>query len=140
MLKAKKELAQRMEYEKLRVWQEAYALASEAYKAITPCKDYSLKDQIRRSAVSVPSNIAEGEERETVKEAVRFLYIAKGSCGELYTQLLLARDFGYLDESIASHLLTKATFVSKMIASLIKYRVGNVKEADAAYHVDNKII
>ncbi|WP_188008904.1 four helix bundle protein [Grimontia hollisae] len=129
-----------MEYEKLRVWQEAFALASQAYKAIGNCKDYSLKDQIRRSAVSVPSNIAEGEERETIKESVRFLYIAKGSCGELYTQLLLARDFGYLDKAISNSLLSKAKSVSKMIASLIKYRVGNVKEADATYRIDNKII
>ncbi len=127
-----------MEYEKLRVWQDAFSLASQAYKAIGSCKDYSLKDQIRRSAVSVPSNIAEGEERETVKESVRFLYIAKGSCGELYTQLLLARNFGYLDETVSDSLLGKTKSVSKMIASLIKYRAGNVKEPDLLYQVDKK--
>ncbi|NGN98451.1 four helix bundle protein [Grimontia sp. S25] len=128
-----------MEYEKLRVWQESFALASKAYKAIGSCKDYALKDQIRRSAVSVPSNIAEGEERETIKESVRFLYIAKGSCGELYTQLLLARDFGYLDETMSNSLLAKTKSVSKMIASLIKYRTGHVKEPAALYSIENKI-
>jgi four helix bundle protein len=66
-------------------------------KDFPPEEKYSLTDQIRRSSVSIPSNIAEGKERETVKELVRYLYISKGSAAELKTQLLIAHKVGYVN-------------------------------------------
>lgn len=77
-------------YRQLIVWQKAKAVAVATYRFTGRdelAKDFSLKDQMRRSAVSIPSNIAEGEERGTDKDTSRFLYIAKGSCAELITQL-----------------------------------------------------
>ena len=73
-------------FEKLEVWQRACRLAVAVYKVMTGCPDYGLKDQMTRAAVSIASNIAEGAERQSAKEFVRFLYIAKGSAAELRTQ------------------------------------------------------
>jgi four helix bundle protein len=78
---------------KLRVWQVAKELAVKIYKLTqTPkfLKDYGLRDQIQRSAVSIPSNIAEGDDLETDKQSVHHFYIAKGSTAELLTQLIIA--------------------------------------------------
>ena len=85
-------------YRSLVVWQKAKALAVEIYrltKAEAIRHDFSLVDQLRRSAVSVPSNIAEGDERKSDKDSVRFFHIAKGSLAELATQMEIARDVGY---------------------------------------------
>ena len=83
-------------FEDLEIWQESMLLCKKIYSVLKDCKDYGLKDQMQRSAVSIPSNIAEGYERKSSKETAQFLYIAKGSCGELRTQLYLAIDFGYV--------------------------------------------
>jgi len=83
-------------------------------------KDFGLRDQLRRSAVSIASNIAEGKERETVPEFIRFLYIAKGSAGELRTQLYIAKQAGYLKEQEYLTLNKKAEKIGGMIGSLIK--------------------
>jgi four helix bundle protein len=76
--------------EDLNVWKESMDLSIELYKKLKDCKDYGFRDQIHRSMVSFPSNIAEGFERQSNKEFIQFLYIAKASCGELRTQLYLA--------------------------------------------------
>ena len=70
-------------FEDLRVWQEARVLSSEIYKIFSFLKDYSFKDQICRASISIGNNIAEGFERKGNKEYSRFLFIAKGSCGEV---------------------------------------------------------
>ena len=75
--------------EDLFVWKKAILLAKEIYPLIKNLKEYALKDQIFRSSISIASNIAEGYERQTNKELIRYLYIAKGSCGELRTQLII---------------------------------------------------
>jgi four helix bundle protein len=72
-------------FEDLAVWKESMQLATEVYSLLINCKDYGLKDQIQRAAVSIPSNIAEGFERQSNKEFIHYLFIAKGSCGELHT-------------------------------------------------------
>ena len=85
-------------YRGLVVWQNAKTLATDIYRLTnseTIKRDFSLVDQMRRSAVSVPSNIAEGDERKSDKDSVRFFHIAKGSLAELSTQLEIARDVGY---------------------------------------------
>ncbi|MEP6646977.1 MAG: four helix bundle protein, partial [Saprospiraceae bacterium] len=79
-------------FEDLIIWKESMQLCFDIYAVLKPCRDYGLKDQIQRSAVSIPSNIAEGFERQTDKEFIRFLFIAKGSCGELRTQLYIANE------------------------------------------------
>ena len=72
-------------FEDLNVWKESVKLSVNIYKALKNCKDFGLRDQIQRSAVSIPSNISEGFDRKGNKEFIQFLYIAKGSCSELRT-------------------------------------------------------
>jgi four helix bundle protein len=109
-------------FEDLEVWQKAYRLATEVYKSISGCKDYGFRDQITKSSLSIPSNIAEGFERNTNREFIHFLYIAKGSCGELRTQLYLATDIGYIDKENGHKLVSLAEEVSYMLNALIKKR------------------
>ena len=101
-----------MRFEDLEIWQEAMKLCKEVYAALRDCRDYDLKSQACKSAVSVPSNIAEGYERRTSKETIYFLYIAKGSCGELRTQLYLATDFGYIEQQRGQQLIEQAVKLS----------------------------
>ena len=77
-----------MLYQNLLVWQRSRLLSIDVYKTLLTCRDYGFKDQITRSALSVPSNIAEGCERETIKERHRFISIAKGSMGEFNYEAL----------------------------------------------------
>lgn len=87
-------------YEELEVWKTSMDLVEEVYKLTNTdsfSKDFGLKDQFRRSAVSVPSNIAEGYERDSPKQFLYFLNVAKTSCGELRTQIMIASRIGYLN-------------------------------------------
>jgi len=88
-------------FEDIKAWQEARALTKQIYLLTNSgdiARDFGLRDQLRRSAVSILSNIAEGFERGGDKEFIQFLYIAKGSCGEMRAQLCVAHDVGYLPE------------------------------------------
>jgi len=108
-------------FEDLIAWQKARRLTREIYKVTGREKfsrDYGLKDQIRRAAVSCMSNLAEGFERGGMVEFHRFLVIAKGSCAELRTQLYVAVDVGYIDDVIFGSLMTQATEVGKIIGGL----------------------
>ncbi len=87
-----------MRFEKLDVWKRASRLSCQIYKETEAIQNWGVKDQITRSGLSVPSNIAEGEERETAKEKIRFLYYAKGTLGELVTQLYIGIEIGYLSK------------------------------------------
>ncbi|MBW1728752.1 MAG: four helix bundle protein [Deltaproteobacteria bacterium] len=110
-------------FEDLDCWQQSVALATEIYEISSEGEfaiDFGFRDQLRRAAVSISSNIAEGKERETVNEFVRFLYIAKGSAGELRTHLYVAENIGYLKRGKAEELREKAERISAMIGSLIK--------------------
>ena len=110
-------------FEGLEVWKEGCAIAVDIYKLASEGslrKDYGLRDQMTRAAVSIPSNIAEGKERETVPELIRFLYIAKGSCGELRTQLHIAKRIGYIDEEIFNQLNQRNVVLSKKLGSFIR--------------------
>ncbi len=104
----------------LDVWKMAMNLVSEVYRLTKeyPKEElFSLTSQIRRSAISIPSNIAEGAARSGRKEFIQFLYIALGSCAELETQLLIARNLGYPgDEELFNHLLR----IRFMLLGLIK--------------------
>mgnify|MGYP001256748619 CR=1 FL=1 len=112
-------------FQELKVWQLSKELAVSIYKITNEKKfksDFGLTDQIRRAAVSISSNIAEGDERGTNKEAVRFLFIAKGSLAELRTQLIIAHEIGYIDTIILKEIDEKCQTLGKMIGSLIKAR------------------
>lgn len=109
-------------FEDLEIWKNSISLAKEVHVQFRDCRDFSLRSQIYRSAISIASNIAEGHERRSNKEYIQFLYVAKGSCGELRTQLILARDFSYLTNEIAEALIEESDKVSRQIANFIKAR------------------
>lgn len=117
-------------FEDIQSWKKARALNKLIYSVtlvnIEFNKDYGLKDQIRRSSISITSNIAEGFDRETNKEFKRFLYIAKGSAAELKSQLYLAFDLGYLKSNEFDILLKEVNEISKLLYGLIKYLNENL--------------
>ncbi len=84
-------------------------------------KDFDLVRQMRRAAISITSNIAEGFERQTKKEFIQFLYIAKGSTGELRSQLTIARELNCIEKEAALALQNDCLSISKMLGNLIKY-------------------
>lgn len=86
-----------MDFEKLEVWKRSARLSADLYQHFADSRDFGFKDQITRSGLSVPSNIAEGMARHTAKDRIKFLYIAKGSCAELRTQVYIGREIGYID-------------------------------------------
>lgn len=109
-------------YRDLRVWQRAKAFAVEIYRVTESFprrEQYSLTDQIRRAAVSMPSNIAEGQIRKSTKVFVRHLDIALGSAAELDTQLEIAREIGYLQPELYQTLGTELHEIMKMLRGLI---------------------
>ncbi|MCL1049595.1 four helix bundle protein [Shewanella abyssi] len=112
-------------YEKLDVWKRASRLTCNIYKLFRNCKDYGFKDQVTRAALSIPSNIAEGEERQSAKESARFLYYSKGSAGELVTQLYIAIEVDLVDKKSALALIDETKQLSSMLAALIRIRKGN---------------
>jgi four helix bundle protein len=111
-------------FEDIEAWKLARSLTNRIYDVTTKAdfnRDYGLRDQIRRAAISIVSNIAEGYERDGDKEFLQFLFIAKGSSGEVRAQLYLAHDRAYLSDEEFSELSRKALQLSRVIAGLIKY-------------------
>jgi four helix bundle protein len=118
-------------FEDLIAWQKARKLTSEVYKVTSRekfARDYGLKDQIQRAAVSCMSNLAEGFERGGMVEFHRFLVIAKGSCAELRAQLYVAMDVGYIDAVVFRELMSQAVEVGKIIGGL-RASVGRRRSA-----------
>ena len=116
------------DFRELNIWKEGKNLAVEIYKLTSTGdfnKDYGLKDQIRRATVSISSNIAEGDERKSNKESIRFLYIANGSIAEVITQLYIANEIGYIDKEKFNLVISRLETLSKQIKSLINYRKRN---------------
>ena len=107
-------------FENLDVWKRSSRLAVEIYGALRGCRDFSLKDQMTRAAVSIPSNIAEGAERYSDKEFARFLYIARGSAAELRTQLYIANKINLLDNKRTKEYVEEVTQLSAMLHGLAK--------------------
>jgi len=111
-------------FEDIKAWQEARGLTKHIYLLTRSgdfARDFALRDQIRRSTISILSNIAEGFERRGDKEFIQFLYIAKGSCGEVRAQLYIAYDVGYLAEPEWQQLIEQCQRISKMLSGLITY-------------------
>ncbi len=114
-------------FEELKVWQKSKNLAVYVYNITDKgmfSKDFGLRDQIQRSAVSIPSNIAEGDELGSDKQSVKFFHIAKGSTAELLTQATIAHEIGYLKEEDFKHICNECNSISKMLKGLIKIRKG----------------
>ena len=110
-------------YQELIVWQKAMELTQKIYivtKKLPKEEIYSLTNQMRRAAVSIPSNIAEGQSRNSTKEFMQFLSIARGSKAELETQLLLCLKIGYLDDADISELMELSTEIGKMLNTLVR--------------------
>ena len=109
-------------YKDLWVWQKSMSLVFEVYRVIgnLPKEElYALSSQIRRSAVSIPSNIAEGQQRNSTKEFINFLSIAKGSNAELQTQLIICVGLHYLSEDEINTAMQLSNEVGKMLNALI---------------------
>ena len=118
-------------FQNIEAWQKARVLANRIYDVSGSglfSRDFGLRDQIRRAGISVMSNIAEGFEGGGSKEFVRFLSIAKGSIGELKSQLYIALDQKYVVEDVFSELFGLADEIGKMMAGLMSYlRLTNVR-------------
>ena len=114
-------------FEDLEIWKESMRVSIKTYEIMKSCKDYGLKDQMQRATVSIPSNIAEGFERQSNKEFIHFLYIAKGSCGELRTQFYLIKELNIISERDFYFIIPKLKQLSSMISGLIKTRKNNFK-------------
>ncbi len=115
-------------YQELRVWQLAKDLAVKTYKLTKTSKlskDFGLKDQIQRAAVSVPANIAEGDELDTNKQSVRHFYIAKGSVAELQTLLIIAQEIEYIGKEEQNTLDNDCNVISVMLRKLSAARSGD---------------
>ena len=109
------------EFRDLKVWQKAMDLAEEVYtlvKYLPREETYSLSDQMRRAAISIPSNIAEGQGRITTKEFIRFLSMARGSLWELSTQIELCERLRYLNQSQTKNASMLITEIAKMLNAL----------------------
>lgn len=111
-----------MRFEDLDVWQRSTKLTSAIYRELKELKDWGFRDQITRSALSVPSNIAEGFERESRRESMTFLSYAKGSCGELRSQIYVGMEIGYIKVEIGERWLREAVEISSMLNALIRTR------------------
>lgn len=117
-------MAQIRRFEDIEAWKKARELAKEIYVVTSRgafARDFSLRDQIRRAAVSVCANIAEGFARQTDREFVQFLYTARGSVAEVQSQLYVARDLEYVSEDCFLGLYGMADDVSRMISGFIRY-------------------
>ena len=120
-------------FEELDVWKKSARLSADVYKALTDLTDFGFRDQITRSGLSIPSNIAEGYERCTDKEIANFLNYAKGSAGELRTQIYIGMDIGYIDREIGKKWLAEAEEISKMLHGLIRTIRSRDKVQDARF-------
>lgn len=109
-----------MKFEDLEVWKRSTQLSANIYKGLRILKDYGFKDQITRAGLSIPSNIAEGFERTAIKECIVFLSYAKGSCGELRTQIYIGIQIGYISEEMGQEWIKESVEISSMISGLLK--------------------
>ena len=107
-------------FEDIIAWQKAQDLAVNIYKTFEKSKDFGFKDQIQRASVSISNNIAEGFDRMSDKEFVRFLYIAQASCSEVKSMLYLANRLNYLDREATNQFVENANEIGRIIRGLIK--------------------
>ena len=107
-------------FEDLEVWRRAVALSAETYQVVAACRDFGFKDQITRSCLSIASNLAEGMERSTLPDKIKFLDYARGSSGEFRTQAIVGQKAGLLSQETAEHWVKESRDLSAMIQGLIR--------------------
>jgi four helix bundle protein len=107
-------------FEEILAWQKAKQLSISIYNDFKDVRDYDFKSQIQRASVSVMNNIAEGFERGSNKDFIKFLYIAKGSCGEVRSMSYLAESLKYISQEKSLAINDLSTAISKMLSGLIK--------------------
>ena len=115
-------------FEEIEAWKKARVLVKQVYEMTgrpSFSKDFALKDQLRRAAVSIISNIAEGFSRQTDQEFIQFLFIAKGSVSEVQSQLYVALDLGYVPDGHFSRCYEGADEVARLLSGFIKYLKGD---------------
>jgi len=113
------------DFRRLKVWQKAKDLSILIYQFTSDgdfAIDFGLKNQLRRAAVSIPSNIAEGDELDTNSQSIRHFYISKGSVAEVLTQTIIAQEIGYIDKAQFNEVETKCRAISGMLTRLIQAR------------------
>lgn len=116
-----------MRFEELEVWKRSAKLSAEIYKELRNLKDFGFKDQITRSGLSISSNVAEGFERDSDKQYLNFLSYAKGSCGELRSQIYIGMDIGYIDKKITNNWIKEAVEISSMLSGFMKAKRNFLK-------------
>jgi four helix bundle protein len=109
-----------MRCERLDVWKRSCRLSVKVYKTFSECRDFGFKDQITRSSLSIASNIAEGLEKESDKEKIRFIEIARGSNAELITQIYIGIEIGYIQKDIGLGWIKELNEISRMLVGLKK--------------------
>ena len=112
-------------YNNLEVWKISKEIAIYVYQLTSNkafSRDFSLRDQIRRSAISVPSNLAEGDESGSQKMSVKYFFIAKASLAELRTQFEIAKEIGYVENPVFNELSLKMEMLARRITKLIQHR------------------
>jgi len=107
-------------FEDLEVWQKAVELSAETYRKLKDSRDFGFRDQLTRSGLSIPSNIAEGLERQSVPDKIKFLDYARGSSGEFRTQVIVGGKAGQLDPALAKKWIEESRQISAMIQGLIR--------------------
>ncbi|MDD3591337.1 MAG: four helix bundle protein [Sulfurovum sp.] len=109
-----------MKCERLDVWKRSCRLSVEIYRYFAECRDFGFKDQITRSSLSIGSNIAEGLEKESDKEKMRFIEIAKGSAAELITQIYIGIEIYYIEKESGMQWVQEINEILKMLTGLKK--------------------
>src|SRR3990167_7111103 len=107
-------------FEDIVAWQKGKILAVNIYECFKPCRDFSFKDQIQRAVISISNNIAEGFERKSNKELKQFLYIAKGSCGEVRSMSYIALELQYISRTEFNRIYELSLEISKLLSGFIK--------------------
>jgi four helix bundle protein len=121
-----------MRFEDLDVWKRAARLSADIYRQLANLKDFGFRDQITRSGLSIPSNIAEGFERESQKDSIKFLSYAKGSCGELRCQICIGMEIDYIPKDVGKPWIQETVEISSMLSGLIKTKRGFLKNTLAS--------
>jgi four helix bundle protein len=110
-----------LDFEEMRVWQDSQDLAVDVYSDFAECRDFTFVDQIKRAAVSISNNIAEGSERTTSTEFSRFLDISKGSSGEVRSMYRLAKRLNFVDDATSTHRCGQCKSISRQLGGFAKH-------------------
>ena len=110
-----------MRFEDMDVWKRSSRLSANIYSNLLDLKDFGFRDQITRSSLSVPSNIAEGFERVSTRDKRNFLNYSKGSCAELRTQIYIGMEIGYIPKELGKNWVKETEEISSMLTGLMKY-------------------